>query len=78
MDEDINNRTFDGNTYKTPKMKTKTFSLRKTKSSYNYSKINTEPFSTSKKTYNSKTHLNLANKFLTRNYSVKQFHTKNN
>ena len=78
MDEDINNRTFDGNSFKTPKMKTKTFSLRKIKSSYNYSNINTEPFSSSKKPLNSKTHLNLPHKFLTRHYSVKQFHTEAN
>ena len=78
MDEDLKNRTFDKYIFKTPKIKTRNLCLRKTKSFYNNSKLETEPSSTSKKVYSTKTHLALVSKFLTHQNSVKQFNTINN
>lgn len=78
MDEDSKNRTFDKNIFKTPKIKNRNLCLRKSKSSYNNSKLETDPSSTTKKSYNTKTHLVLVSKFLTHQNSVTQFNTINN
>ena len=78
MNGDIYNRTFDKNIYKTPKLKTRTLCIKKTKSSYNTLRLSNEPASTSKKLYNSKTHLALVSRFLNHQNSVKQFNTINN
>ena len=78
MNDDINNRTFDKDIYKTPQLKTRTFCMRKTKSTYNTLKLDIEPTSSSKKTYNTKTHLALVKRVLNHQSSVKQFNILKN
>ena len=78
MDEEPKNKTFDQDVLKTPEIRNRNLRLRKTKSSYNNSNLETDPSSTSKKAYNTKMHLALVSKFLSHQNSVKQFNTINN
>ena len=75
MDDNKNNKSFDKNTFKTPKAKNKTLCLRKSKSSYGTLKLETEPSTTSKKPFSTKTHIALKSKILTHNNSIQHFHT---
>ena len=80
MGDDLKNKTFDKDIFKTPQSKTRSYlCLKKTKSSLNCCfRMETEPSTTPKKNYKTKTNFAFVSKFLLHQNSMKQLRTFNN